>query len=403
MGKRALDGIRILDFFWGAAGPVATRHLADHGAQVIRVESNYKPDWLRNVPPFKDGLPGIDRSGYYANFNSSKLNITLNLHLPKGVAVARRLVAISDVVCESFTPRAMKKWDLTYEDLKAVKPDIIMISMPQQGKTGPHAEFLGYGNNLQALCGINHMTGWPDREPVGTGVAYTDFSGPYFAGTVILAALDFRRRTGKGQQIDLSQLEAGVHCIGTAVLDCAANGREQARMGNRDPRAAPHGAYRCRGDDRWCVIAVFTDRDWQGFCKAIGHPTWTGDEKFSTQHARKRNEDELDRLVERWTVERTAEEVMGLMQANGVAAGVVQNARDTHGDPHLKHRHHYWFLDHPEMGKCAYDGHSFRLSRTPADLRPAPCLGEHNEYVYTHLLGMSDGEFAELVAEGVFQ
>ena len=220
-----------------------------------------------------------------------------------------------------------------------------------------------------------------------------------------MAALDYRRRTGHGQHIDLSQFESAIHGLETAILDYSVNGREQQRTGNRLAHvpAAPHGVYECRGEENWCAIAVFSDKEWESFCRVIGNPSWTEDRKFSTQADRAGNADDLDKLVEVWTRCHSPLDVMNMMQAAGVAAGMVKNNKDIHEDPQLKHRGHFWVLDHPEMGKCTYDGPPFRLSKTPAHLHsPGPCLGQDNYHVYTEILGMSDEEFVELMDDGAF-
>jgi len=298
----------------------------------------------------------------------------------------------------------MQKWGLDYEELKKIRPDIVMISLSNQGQTGPHARHPGIGYQLTALAGFGHITGWPDRGPAVPYGAYTDYIAPRFAAAALIAALDYRRRTGMGQYLDLSQYEAAIHFLSPLVLDFTANGHIAQRAGNRCSYAAPHGAYQCRGEDRWCAIAVFTDEEWQGFGHALGNPEWTDDPKFANLRGRKENEDELDSLVSQWTCDLTAEEVMTRMQEAGVPSGVVATCQDLFEDPQLEYRHHFWWLEHPEIGRHAYSGTAFRLSKTPAKGRTAaPCLGEHNEYVYTKILGMSDQEFLELLAEGVFE
>ncbi|MGK2966895.1 MAG: CaiB/BaiF CoA transferase family protein, partial [Tepidiformaceae bacterium] len=252
--RKPFEGIRVADFSWVGAGPLTTKYLADHGAEVIRIESLMSLDTLRRSHPFVDNEPGVDRSGYYANFNSSKLGATLNLKHPRGIELAKRLVATCDAVVESFTGGTMERLGLGYDVLKDVRPDLVMLSMPLFGQTGPWAEYSGYGHGLQAAVGLNHLTGWPDGAPLGTGVAYTDFVVPHLGALALVAALDHRRRTGVGQYIDFSQYEATVHVLGTAVLDWTANGHEQTRMGNRDPEAAPHGCYRCK-DGKWIVLS----------------------------------------------------------------------------------------------------------------------------------------------------
>jgi len=399
-----LESIRVADFTWFGAGPIYTQILANHGAQVIRVESQARIDGLRVAHPMPEGRYTLNVSGYYNNFNASKLSFTLNMKHPKTLDVALRLVAVSDIVAENYTPGTLEKLGLTYQRLQEVKPGIIMVRAPMQGSDGPHADFSGFGAVISPLAGISHLSGSPQRAPVGLGTNYTDYViNPGHAVIATLAALHYRNRTGKGQLIEAAQFESSVCAVGTAVLDYTVNRRVQNRQGNRLPHAAPHGAYRCQGDDRWCVIAVLSDEQWQALCRAMGDPQWCHEEHFATLQGRKENEDELDRLVEVWTSTRRAEEVMKTLQAAGVAAGVVQNARDTlENDPHLEARGYYAYLDHPEAGRTAYDGPGFRLSKTPGKLQsPAPMLGEHTDYVCREVLGMDDEEIAQLVMAGV--
>jgi benzylsuccinate CoA-transferase BbsF subunit len=256
---------------------------------------------------------------------------------------------------------------------------------------------------LTALTGFDHITGWPDREPVGLSV-FTDFIAPHFNLLTILAALDYRRRTGQGQYIDMSQYENGLHYMAPLILDYKVNKRVAVREGNRSRYAAPHGAYRCRGEDRWCVIAVSTDEEWESFRQVIGNPAWTRDPRFNTFAARKENEDALNRRVETWTLDRMDEEVMNLMQKAGVAAGAVRKVPDIlDDDPQLKHRHFVQELTHPEVGSYRALRPHFILSKSPSEMRRAPLLGEHNQYVFKDLLCMSDDEISDLVIEGVIE
>jgi benzylsuccinate CoA-transferase BbsF subunit len=406
--RDAFAGIRVADFSWVGVGPLTAKYLADHGAEVIRIESGTRPEALRRAPPFAGGQPGVDRSGYYANFNSSKRGAALNMSHPRAAELAKRLVAECDVVTESFTPKAMRAWGLTYEDLRAVRPDLVMISMPLYGQTGPWAMYQGFGHVLQAAAGINHMTGYRDGEPIGTGYAYTDFFVPHLAALALIAALDHRERTGAGQYIDFGQLEAALYATETMALDYTVNGREQRRDGNRHPQAAPHGAFRCaaRGgdDDRWIAIACFDDAAWGALCAVLDAPALRDDPRFATPADRKRNEDALEAEVSALTRPRAAEELMARLQAAGVPAGVVQTCEDLRADPQLAHRGHFWMLDHPVMGRCAYDGPSFRLSATPARLtKAAPLLGEDTEYVFRQIVGLPEEEFIELLATGAFE
>jgi crotonobetainyl-CoA:carnitine CoA-transferase CaiB-like acyl-CoA transferase len=402
---QALTGIRILDFSWFGAAPIGTKMLADHGAEVIRVESATRPDLLRLLGSthFRDYTPDIDGSGFFNDFNSSKYGITLNLNQPEGRMIARKLVALSDVVIDSFTRKAMRKWALYYDDLVQIKPDIIVVSASQQGHTGPHADYLGFGYNLQALSGLNQLTGYADGYPLGTSVNYPDFVLPMFVASVIMSALLYRRRSGCGQHIDLSQYQAMASTLGPGLLDYTCNGRVAARTGGRSASVAPHGVYRCQSEDRWCVLAVCTETQWADLCRIMGQPAWSQEPRFQTLAGRLQYVDDLDALVATWTVQQTAESVMQRLQEAGIAAGVVQNAADLLAhDPQLRHRQHYRRLQHPVTGETFYMGPAFALAATPAALRPAPCLGQHNAYVYGELLGMSAADIATYTAQGIF-
>jgi crotonobetainyl-CoA:carnitine CoA-transferase CaiB-like acyl-CoA transferase len=424
--QKPFTGIRVADFAWVGVGPIVSKYLADHGAEVVRIESSTYPEALRRVGPFVDDVPGIDRSGYYANFNSSKRGVTVNLKHPRGPELIKRFIATCDVVTESFTPGTMAKFGLDYQSLRQVRPDLLMISMPLYGQTGPWASYMGYGHVLQAAAGFNHMTGWPDEPPIGTGVAYTDFLVPHLAATALIAALDYRRRTGKGQYIDFGQMEAAIHGLGTAILDWTANGHEQIRLGNHDMEAAPHNAYKCR-DGRWVVIACATEKHWEGLKAALGRPEWCDMDRMRRRWQRINEQKEIDRHLGFWFEDFTrrgdepalqteegvegppvrkftTEEVVQLMQSFGVPCGIVQSPEAMHADPQMAHRGHYWKLQHPVMGLRTYDGPSFRLSKTPGELtKAAPCLGEDNEYVYKDIVGLSDEEFIELLADEAFE
>ncbi len=403
LAKEPLAGIKVADFTRAVAGPLTTKTLSDHGAEVIKIEGKTKFDGHRMASPFKDNIPGLNRAGDFNQDSTGKLSVALNLATPKGVAIAKRFVARADVVVENFAGGVMERMGLGYEELKKIKPDIIMLSACMQGQTGPHSAHAGLGFHLTALSGFSNITGWPDRQPLDLG-PHTDFIAPHFNVLAILAAIDYRRRTGKGQYLDISQYENGVHFMAPLILDYVVNQRVANRMGNRCDDAAPHGAYRCHGEDRWCAIAVFTDEEWQSFGQVIGEPALTSNPKFSTLSARKENEEELDGLVEEWTINRSAEEVMSLMQAAGVAAGVVETGEDLlEHDPQLKHRHFFQELDHPEIGTHRARCPAFVLSKAPCELRRAPLLGEHSEYLLKETLGMSDEEIAELVIEGVVE
>jgi len=385
-----LHNIRILDFTWVLAGPYSTRILADFGAEVIKVQ-----------PLQPEAGDKFDR-GYYNTWNRNKLGITLNLNKPQGVALAKRLVGISDAVVENFTPRVMANWGLDYDSLKRVKPDIIMLSMSTMGQTGPWRDYTGFGPTVQAFSGITNLTSFPDKPPIGLSFSYADHVAGLIAALALLGAIEYRQRTGEGQYIDVSQVEAMSSLLGSVILDYTMNGNEAKPVGNSSSHAAPHNVYRCRGDDRWCVIAVFTDEEWRGFKRALGNPSWAEGERFATLSGRLKNSEELDRLVAEWTSKQTAEEVMSLLQGQGVSAGVVQNVSDLASDPQLRERDFFIEQDHPEMGEIISDASPIKLSHTPAKyVRTAPTSGENNSYVYEELLGMSEKEVAELRENGV--
>jgi len=403
MQKRPLEGIRVVEFCFFAAGPIGVKTLSDHGAEVIKIESQSRPDGMRWLGPFKDNIPGLERGGAYNHANSGKLGVSLNLTYPKGIEIAKRLIALSDIVVENYSGGTIKRMGLGYEELRKVKPDIIMLSACMQGQTGPHASHPGYGPHLTALTGFTHIAGWPDRDGADLGV-YTDYIAPHFIALAVLSALDYRRRTGKGQYIDMSQYEASLHFMAPLLLDNAANQRVADRMGKQHAYAVPHNAYPCRGEDRWCAIGVFTDEEWQSLVKVMGDPAWVDDPRFATFETRKENEQELDRLIGEWTIRQPAEEVMNLLQAAGVAAGVLETGQDMlERDPQFKHRHTYWEVDHPVLGTCRSVGPAFILSKSPCEVKRGPLLGEHNEYALKELLGMSDEEIEELVVEGVVE
>jgi len=351
MEKNVFDGVKVIDFGWVIAGPLTLKYLSDYGATVVCVESNERPDLLRVSTPYKDGEAGVNRAGYFAYFSGNKYSISLDLNKPGGLEIARRLVSWADIVADSHRPGFLERWGLGYEELKKIKPDIIMMRSSNQGLTGPSAGHPGLGNHINGLAGFVNLVGWQGKEPISLMVAYTDYLTPHFAAASLVGALDYRRKTGKGQLLDLSQLEVGLQLISPLLLNYIVNGREEKAKGNSCDYAAPHGAYRCKGEDRWCVISVFSDEEWRSFCKAIGEPQWTKETKFSTLKGRKENEEELNRLVEEWTKEHDPYDVMMILQEAGVSAGVVQNGKDLYNDPHLRERECFWGLEHKELGR----------------------------------------------------
>jgi len=372
-----LKGIRILDFTWVLAGPYATRLLADFGAEVLKVQP---------LPPQEQEDDAFAR-GYYNTWNRNKRGITLNMAKPGGIALAEKLVALSDAVVENFTPRVMANWGMDYASLKKLKPDIIMLSLSTMGNTGPRKDYSGFGPTVQAFSGLTHLTAYPAGPPLGPGTAHADHVAALFACLALLGALEHRRRTGEGQHIDISQVEAMASLLGDAFMP--------------PQESATCGVYRCKGEDRWCAVSVSTEDEWRGFKKALGNLPWAEEKRFATLASRLANKKALDRLIGEWTQKHTDEEAMTLLQKQGVAAGAVQSARDLARDPQLKHRGFFVELDHPETGRAVSDANPIRLSETPPRYRPAPLLGQDNGYIYGELLGLSQGEMNKLKEQGV--
>ena len=406
MDKKPLEGIKVLDFCWVAVGPMTTRYLAEYGATVIRVESRKRPETLRRAAPFKDGISGLNRSGYFASYNPNKYGITIDMGHARAKELVLRLVFWANLVTENFTPGTMERWGLGYQDLQAINPAIVMYSTSMLGRGGPMERQPGFGPVLSSLAGLTHITGWPDRDPVNPYGAYTDFIGPRFAVASILAALDYQRRTGKGLHLDMSQLETSLHFTAPFILDCSVNGREQGRRGNSDPGAVPHGAYPCRGEDRWIAIACQTDQEWEAFLELINPVDWDDDRRHqaSTLVGRKTVEEDLDKMIAEWTGDKDPQELMRTLQNAGVPAGVVNDCRDLFEDPQLTQREHFKFLDHAEIGPYPSDQSEFDLSKTPGSLdTPAPLLGEHTEYALKELVGLSEDEYRSFEDDGVLE
>lgn len=392
INRRALTGIRILDFTWVVAGPVATRILADQGAEVIKIERRDTLDL------------GTRRGGFTGNLHRGKESTVINMADPRGRAIARRLVTVSDVVIDNFSARVMRNWGMDYESIKQIKPDIIAVSMSGFGHTGPQKDYVSYGPTLQALSGYTLLMRHPGKEPAGWGYSYADMAGGYAGALAVLMALWHRKRTGQGQFVDLSQFETISSLIGPALLDILANNAAVAPFGNRSQEApvAPHGIYRCAGTDRWCAITVFTQEQWQTFCRVLGDPAWTRDQRFVTLTARLMHHDILDRYVEEWTQQHTSEEIMTRLQAAGVPAGVVANGEDLDRDPQLQARGYWARVQTPEGDEVVLDGPPIKLSATPGYVAtPGPLLGEHTDVVLQRLLGYSDADIAQLKAERV--
>ena len=403
-GRYPLREIRVADFTWVHAGPASTRPLADMGAEVIKIESTVSPGLMGGPNPATPRGRGQRHI-----WNAGKLSLMLNMATPQAQEIARRLVAVSDVVTENFSRRIMSRWGLDYESLRKIKPDLIQVSMSGLGHTGPWKDYRSFGQTLQTWSCFTVLTGFPNTDPCGPGSAYSDAVGGLAGAQAVLLALIHRARTGEGQRIDLGQYEALSSLLETMVLDMSVNdrGEDLQRTGNRLPHGggSPHGAYRCKGDDRWVAITVFTDAEWEAFVHASGDPPWARDRRFNTATGRHRHSDELDRLVESWTLQQTAEEVMHRLQAVRVAAGVVQSGADLVDlDPQLKDRGFFPSFTDSQDRSWTIEGTPYKLSRTSGGpVRGAPDPGSHLTYILHDVLGMSNEELAEYAIEGVFE
>jgi len=402
-GAGAWHGTRILEFGTGAAGPIAVRYFAEHGATVVRVESRSRPDFLRTYGLGPGNPCGLEGSDMFDALNVGKLGVTLNLKHPEGVGLAKRLVDWADAVAENFAPRAMRGFGLGYASLSAEKPDLVMVSSCLQGQTGPHKDYPGFGGQGSALGGYNLLTGWPDREPVGPYGTITDSLAPRFVASALAAGLLYRRRTGRGVHLDVSQVEAAVFSLTPWVLDYDVNGHIGSRQGNRSERFVPHGAFPCAGEDRWVAIAAWDDADWARLCGVMGVTASTAG-RLATLEARRAAIDEVEALVADWTTTRRAEEVAETLQGAGIEAVPVADLGDASADPQLHHRGHFVTLEHPCMGECGYERNGFRLSDATAGYeRTSPTLGEHNDVILGEILGLDAAERARLAADGVLE
>ena len=406
MPRLLMEGVRVLDLTKAYAGPIGTRVWADMGAEVIKIESIQRIDMPTRVISYAENEPGEDpwnRGGYFHRLNVNKYGITLDLNNPKGVEIFKKLVKISDVVAENYSPRTMKNFGLDYEVLKGIKPDIIMVSMSGFGNTGPERDYVAYVPVMEA-AGLSSISGFADGMPMPTGTGYGDWLLGMAGAAAVLAALFYRRKTGKGQHIDVSGREAIITHIPEAVLDYTMNGRVWERMGNRHPSMAPHGCYRSKDEEGQVTIAVSSDEEWKALCKAMGDPPWTKEERFASALGRWQNQDELDGLIEEWTGQRDSHETMRILQQAGVPAGVVNNPKEVLLEPHLLERRFFRVIEHhPDVGKRP------QPMQMPAKfsgswggpLKPAPRVGEHNEYILGELLEMSTQEIASLEEENV--
>ena len=413
-----LEGIRVVDLSRVFAMPYCGAYLADLGAEVIKVDTHHNQfvDTTRTLNgPYPDNEPGElywERGGTFHTLNRSKLSVTLDLRSAEALEALRRLVAVSDVVLENFTPRVMRRFGLDYPNLKAVRPDLIMVSNTGYGHSGPWTDFGAMATALEPTHGTGAFMGYLDVDAAGRtspgtvpnkiANSYTDFLASWTAQLAVLACLFNRARTGRGMWIDLAMYQVGTSFLGEGLLDFAFNGRRVRRMGNRHETMSPHGCYPCQGNDQWAVIAVRDDADWRAFCGALGMPELADDPRFADPLTRHRNQDELDAIVSEWTAARSKYQVMNLLQDAGVPAGPVLDGRDLLNDPHFLGRGYFEAVEHPPqtgLGRREYLGRGWRMSANDVRIRKsAPLLGEDNEYALSHLLGLSESEIAELAS-----
>ena len=417
-----LEGIRVVDLTVVWAGPHATMYLADWGAEVIRLEPiqtlqpNTRGHMVR-VPPEMPRLSKIWGSAYpgwdpgnrpwnrYPIFQSharNKLSATLDLRTADGHRTALELLSIADVFIENNVPETIEKLGLTYEDIVKVRPDIIQLRMPAYGLTGPYKNYRSFGVQLEGTAGHTWVRGYPDTDPAFRDDVYIGDAGAGACGAfAVISALRHRRRTGKGQLIELSQAESFASYLSEAITDYTMNGRVHSTLGNRHPTMAPNGVYPCLGDDCWVTISVGSDAQWRALLSAMGDPSWAAGQRFVTALGRWKHQDDIDVEIAAWTRERDPLEVMKLLQANGIAAAPVLKEADLYADPQMEHLGYFQTLTHVDTGTHRYPGIMWAAENTPNAIRTPPCLlGEHNDYVYQDLLAYPAAEYDRLVETG---
>ena len=400
MTPQPLTGIRVLDFCWMIAGPLTTRLLADLGAEVIKVESMARVDRIREVgvQPPEGGT--TETNGVFNDCNANKKSLCLNLGTPEGIGLVKRLVAKSDVVTSNFTPDRMSRWGLGYDDLRKVRDDIIVASMPVMGSEGPHSGWRAVGNGVVAMSGLNAHTGFPGRPPTGLGTLHSDFTTPYFAALQIAAAIHQRNETGEGQFIELAQYEATIHLLDTEPLEVLINGEVPKRRGNRSPQFVPHGVFPCAGEDRWIAIVARDDREWQALCRVLGMEALAQQPQFASLAGRLEATDEIEAAISAATGEWDDWELAAELQQVDVSASPVEDVgdlvgRDPLGKSHLEEiEHPFGHLMLLQHEPITWDGERLPISR-------APFMGEHTSELLSSLLGMDEAAIAELAAEGV--
>jgi crotonobetainyl-CoA:carnitine CoA-transferase CaiB-like acyl-CoA transferase len=398
-----LEGVRVADFTWVWAGPFCTLHLGYLGAEVLKIESRARLDLTRRLPMYPKGTePGVNRNALFNQWSQGKKSVLMNLTKPEGIALAKELISKSDVVIDNFATGVMEQLGLGYEELKAIKPDLVVASISGYGHTGPQRNYMAYGPAIAPLTGLSSLTGYAGGPPQEVGISYGDPNAGISAAVAICAALAARRRTGQGQYIDISLWEAVAALVPEGWMDYAMNGSQPPRCGNRDPWMSPHNCFRCAGEDEWVTIACGTEEEWRALCQAIGQSQLATDPRFHTAHDRKAHEDELEKILTTWTEPRDKWEVTRTLQAMGVAAFPTMNTKDLAEDPHLNERGFFVRLPHPEVGVWTHTGIPWLLTHAPNGVRaPAPLLGQDTDQVMRDVLGYADSEIARLKEEQV--
>ena len=421
MPQLPLEGVRVLDITVAWAGPHSTMFLADLGAEVIRVESirTFPPRtrgymahpseaMIKDLPPMSGGLPGRvpgtrawNRTPLFNAHGRNKLSMTVDLLQPRGLEIFKRLVQISDVFVENNPTETMSKLGISYQVLQEHKPDIIMLRMPAFGSSGPYRNYRAFGVHIEGVMAHSLLRGYTDMDASANTLVYmADAAAGTQGAFAVLAALHYRKRTGKGQLIELSQVENAIPFLGQFFMDYSMNGRNSTTLGDRHPYAI-QGCYPCQGEDRWVCITIFDDRDWEAFCVALGNPAWSQEQRFADAVSRYQHHDEIDQHISQWTSHQDPYQVTHLLQAAGVASGPVMDQRDAYNDPHLKERGMFEEAYQEDTGTHLYPGAAYKMLQVPINIRRGPVrMGEDNEYVYRTLLNVSEEEYADLEREG---
>ena len=402
MSKRLpLEGIRVIDFGQAVATPFATLWMALMGAEVIFVESHNRP-FNRSWPPFADDVRGVNRSGLFNLLHINKLSCTVNLRTDEGREIVRSLVGISDIVAENYSTGTMERLGLGYQDLVRLRPDIIVLSVSALGRSGPMKDFVGFHSAVLMFSGLASITGYPNGHPRIMGSVFPDPISGMYGVFAVLGALYGRSKTGQGEYVEVAMTEAMMTLMPEAIIDYTLNDREPRRVGNSHRVKAPHGVYRCSGEDGWTAISIDSDDQWNALCDAAGHPEWSYDPRFASSLARWQHQDELDSLVQGWTREHAPLEVMHVLQSAAVPAGPSLTTADILKDPHLRERGFVVEVDHLEVGTRPTATVPWKITDLPpVEHRHAPLIGQHNHYVLCELLGLPTKRVEQLTKDGV--